>query len=297
MTAPGLLIHLHLPKTGGSTLNGMIKRGFKRDEMFQSTLLDDQVFSGLGVATYESCERSLRRYELNHIRYLSGHVPYGVHRIFNRPAQYISVVRHPVERVLSYFFFGRQIGDPYLKNGRWLSLEEYVENQRDIILNDHQTRVISGCPDLDAKAGPCGAEVIGAPVQAHHLDQAKRNVENSFLAIASLEQLTELALMVRTIYGWPMRRLHNDYKNPTKGRPRLADIAPHLIKIIERCNAHDIELYEWAGKRFAEQRQLFEPGLSKDRRIYGVVNRVLNTAGRLLPRGARRKLAETLFYR
>ncbi len=134
-------------------------------------------------------------------------------------------------------------------------------------------------------------------MQARHLEQAKRNVEDSFLAIAPLERLTELALMVRSVYGWPMRRLQTEYKNRTDGRPHAADISPRLVRLIEGCNANDMELYEWAGTWFAERRKSFEPELSRDRRMYGIVNRALTTTGRILPRGARKRLAEVLFYR
>jgi hypothetical protein len=66
--------------------------------------------------------------------------------------------------------------------------------------------------------------------------------------------------------------------------------------MMEECNSHDLELYEWVSKRFAEQRQLFEPELSRDRRIYGLVNGLLTTVGEILPWTLRKRLAQTLFY-
>ncbi len=108
--------------------------------------------------------------------------------------------------------------------------------------------------------------------------------------------MTELGLLIRRIYGWPMRRLHNEYKNATKDRPRLTDVPPRLIRIIEECNSYDIELYEWVSRRFAEQKQLFERELSFDRRVYTTINPVLTAAGRVLPQSMRKRLAEILFY-
>ena len=108
--------------------------------------------------------------------------------------------------------------------------------------------------------------------------------------------MTELALLMRRVYGWPMRRLQTEYKNPTKARPKSVEVSPRLIKIIEDCNSYDLELYEWVGNRFAEQRRLFEPGLSRDLRVFGVVNRALNKAGEILPWSVRKRIAEILFY-
>ena len=294
--APDLLIHLHIAKTGGTTLSSMVKHAFAPQEIFETISKDDQVYGGLDLLTYASCERLLRDCDIGRIRYFTGHIPMGVDRIFGRPAKYIAIVRHPVERLLSYFYFRIQGGDPYLKDGKPITFEDYVESGGDIIFNNYQVRVISGSADLDAPAGARGALVAGAAVEARHLEMAKRNIEENFLAIAPLDQLTELALLLRRIYGWPMRRLQTEYKNPTKERPRALSISPRLLRIIEERNAHDIALYEWVCERFAAQRKLYEPELSRDLRIFSLANRALTTAGEILPWTLRKRLAQILFY-
>jgi len=294
--APDLLIHLHIAKTGGTTLSSMVKHAFRGDEVFETISQDDQIYGGLDLLTYDSCKHLLRDRDLGQLRYFTGHVPMGVDRIFTGSTKYIAIVRHPVERLLSYFYYRSQIGDPYLKDGKPISFEAYVESGGDIIFNNYQVRVISGSPDLDAPAGARGALVAGAPVEARHLEMAKQNVEENFLSIAPLEQLTALAMLMRRVYGWPMRRLQTEYKNPTKERPRRRQIAPYLLRIIEDNNVHDIALYEWACGRFAQQRKLYEPGLSRDLQVFGVVNRALTTAGEILPWTLRKRLAQMLFY-
>jgi hypothetical protein len=205
-------------------------------------------------------------------------------------------VRHPVERLLSYFYFRRQGADPYRKDGKPVTFEDYVQSGGDIIFDNYQVRVICGSPDLDAAAGPAGALVQGAPVGARHLEMAKRNVEDHFLSIAPLEQITDMALLLRRIYGWPMRRLQTEYKNPTAERPRAPNLPPCLLHTIEERNAHDIELYEWVCRRFAEQKKLYEPELSRDRRVFTLINRALTTAGEILPWTLRKRIAQILFY-
>lgn len=294
--APDLLIHLHIAKTGGTTLSSMVKHAFGPDEVFETISKDHQVYSGLDLLTYASCERMLRDCDIARIRYFTGHIPMGVERLFGRPAKYVAVVRHPIERLLSYFYFRIQGGDPYRKDGKPIAFEDYVESGGDIIFDNYQVRVISGSRELDAPAGPPGALVAGAPVEARHLEMAKRNIEDNFLAIAPLERITELALLLRRIYGWPMRRLQTEYKNPTRERPRAGKIPPRILRIIEERNAHDIALYEWVCERFAEQRALYEPELSRDLRVFGLVNRALTTAGEILPWTLRKRLAQILFY-
>jgi len=296
---PDVLVHLHIPKTGGTSLNSMVQHGFRTDEVFDTTIDGNQLYKGLSLATYEYCRERLARYApyyLRRIRYVTGHVPMGLHRAFAGSAKYFTVIRHPVDRVISDFFFRIQINEPYLRNGKPLAFENYVEDGRDIYLNDYQVRVVSGCPELDAAPAPRGEQTIGAPVERYHLEVAKRNIEEHFLAAAALEQMMDLALLVRRVYGWSMRRMLTEYKARTRQRPRVDDASPRVIKIIEKHNSHDLELYEWVAKRFAMQLQLFEPELLRDRRVFNLLNRSLNVAGHLLPWNARKRLAQLLFY-
>jgi hypothetical protein len=139
-------------------------------------------------------------------------------------------------------------------------------------------------------------QTTAAPVARHHLEEAKRNIQDHFLTAAPLENITEVALLIRRVYGWPMRRLFTEYKRRTKRRPRLDEVAPRVLKILEGCNSYDLELHEWVGQRFAAQRRHFEPSLSRDEQVFKVVSRTLNGAGRLIPWSARKRLAQLLFY-
>jgi hypothetical protein len=155
---------------------------------------------------------------------------------------------------------------------------------------------MSGSTELEAERQPIGMQTPGQPVETRHLEQAKRNIEDHFLSVATLENMTDLALLIRKIYGWPMRRLLNESKNRTKKRLSLLDVSPRIRKIIEECNTHDLELYEWVRGRFAAQRQLFEPSLSRDRQRFALLNHTLNVAGQVIPWSARKRIAQLVFY-
>ena len=292
-TAPDILIYLHIPKTGGTSLNSMVQHGFRNDEVFGIRVYDSMgrdLRDGLGLARYEYCGQLLASYapdDRRRIRYVTGHLPIGLHRAFDRRANYFTVIRHPVDRVISEFFFRIQENSPTLKDGRPLTFEEYVESHYDVHLSDYQVRVVSGLPELDNERVPVGRR---------HLEEAKRNIEEYFLAAAPLERMAELALLIRRIYGWPIRRLLTEYKAKTTGRPRVNDVPPRVRKIIEECNSHDLELYEWVRKRFARQCQLFEPQLTRDQRLLSIISGALNDAGQILPWQVRKRLAQMLFY-
>ena len=293
---PDVLIHLHIAKTGGTSLSSMIKHGFRSAEVFESGAQGIGTPGAMRQAPRELCERQLIAFGLGDIRYISGHVPIGIHQVFECPAKYIATLRHPVERIISYFFFQDEDSGRYLRDGRPLKFDEYVEDRSDVQLHDYQVRVLCGLPELDAEIPGRDQHNPRIKVERSHLEQAKRNIEQLFLATAPIEQLTELGLLVRRIYGWPMRRLQTEYKNPTRTRPRSNRVSAHLIRTIEECNSYDLELYEWVRGRFAEQRKLFEPELSRDHRVYSLINGVLTTVGAILPWNVRKRLAETLLY-
>lgn len=291
--APDVLIHLHIAKTGGASFSSMIKHGFHSQQIFEAAIGTP---GSMRQAPRKDCERHLVAYGLKDIRYVSGHVPFGLHRLFDRPAQYIATVRQPIERIISHFFFQAEDQDCYMKEGRPITFEEYVEDRSDIQLYDYQVRVLCGDPELEVET--LGREQFKPRihVERRHLEQAKKNVERLFLAVAPIEQLTELGLLVRLVYGWPMRRLITEYKNQRKLRPRSNEISPRLVKIMKDCNSYDLELYEWVCKRFAEQRKLFEPELSRDHRIYRALNQSLTIAGEILPWSVRKRVAKMIFY-
>lgn len=296
---PKVLLHLHIPKTGGASLNSMLKHAFRSNEIFDSTTHGEEVYSGLGVATLESCQRRLSSFsdtERSRLRYVTGHIPMGLHREFRGRVNYFSVVRHPIERVISYYYFLAQMGTPLMSGGCPLSFEQFVASDDDVHLNNYQVRVLSGCSDLDASVPENPGLIYGRSVESQHLEQAKANIEQLFLTIAPIEQLLDLALIIRAIYGWPMRRLQTEYKNLTRGRPKIREIPPQLVRLIEQKNAFDLELYEWVRSRFASQKELFEPQLSRDRRVFQTVNSTLNSIGRILPWELRKRIAELLFY-
>jgi len=293
LRAPDVLIHLHIPKTGGTSLNSLVQHGFRNNEVFGVEVFDDMaidVRDKLGLARYNYClqlQAGYRPEDWRRIRYATGHVPFGLHRAFAGNVKYFTVIRDPFDRVVSEFFFRIQENNPTRNADRTLSFEEYVENQHDVHLSNYQVRTLAGSPGLDDKE---------APVENHHLEQAKRNISQYFLAAAPLEDMTHLALIIRKIYGWPMRRLLTEYKNRTRRRLRMNDVSPRASNMIEEWNAFDLELYEWAQKRFTMQCQAFEPQLSRDRRILNLVSGALNDAGQILPWQLRKRLAQMFFY-
>jgi Sulfotransferase family len=301
---PPVLIHLHIRKTGGTSLNSAIKHAFGRHEVFElyAEGAHEQLplHTSLDIASLAAVSKALDTFGLDRVRYMSGHVPFGVHRLFGDRAKYVTLVRDPIERVISHFFEER----PVYQAGKPLSFEEYVETERDPFLNNYQVRVLSDAADLNGSLGLHDAAMsntprelaFGPPVEARHLEQAKQNIERHFLVAAPLEQLMPSALMLRMMYDWPMWRLQNEYKHKGQHRPLTAELSSTLIAMIARNNAYDTQLYEWVKSWFAAQRRRLEPQLSKDLERFQRINRILTSLGKYMPHDVRKRIAAVVLH-
>ena len=298
--APNVLIHLHIHKTAGTSLNSLVKHNFCKTGIFEWSSRPDKA-SGLDLGTSNSIKQKLREFGLDRLEYVSGHVPLGIHDMLPASAKYFTLVRNPVERIVSHFYWRLQspksVMPPFNANGRPLSFEEYVESG-DVRLDNFQVRVLSGASELNPPAASSPSEVIlASPVTRVHLEQAKDNIAKYFIVAAPTEHITECALVLRAMYRWPMWRLYNQKKNRNRYRPATADVPARLRKLIEKANTYDIELYDWIDKRFSEQRKLFEPELSKDLRRYGAVNGCLNFIGTMVPTAVKRTIGKRFIWR
>lgn len=99
------IFHLHIPKTGGTTLNAILSWNIDFDRIFPHK----QWFEW-----YEAGEPPLRGYQ-----YYTGHFDWRFREIIGGQPDTVTLFRDPVERLLSTYFFWKQGNDVRFK----LSLE------------------------------------------------------------------------------------------------------------------------------------------------------------------------------
>jgi len=133
------------------------------------------------------------------------------------------VLRHPVERVISFYFYKKA------RDGGF----ESVARQRD----NTQTRILAG---MVPYAGP------STRVTPSALDDAKANLlEHVELLLA--ERFDESLILAKRRLGWD--RLFYWPRNVTR-RPSGSGISDHFRRRIEADNAYDLELYGFAQGLF-----------------------------------------------
>jgi hypothetical protein len=230
-----VLIFLHLPRTAGTTLSRFLRSKFAPDAIF-SAYLD----AGETLSDQLSALRGLPPEARERIRLvLAGHAEFGQHEALSPGAEYVTVLRDPVDRVVSsYRFLQDHPNDPLHAQvvGERMSLATFVKSDAAKGINNWQARCLAGVPWSASEWGP---EV---------LDRAKRNVERHFAVVGLTERFPETIALLGRLYGW--RRLYYATLNISSSRASCTDEDRQLI--LER-NDLDQKLYEFAITKFNEQ--------------------------------------------
>lgn len=88
---PGTLIHLHIPKSAGSSLSTIIRRQSAPEGLLA---VNDGDLARL---------RAMPRDKIRSLRFVFGHLSHGVAAAFPQRCTYITLLRDPEERLLSFF--------------------------------------------------------------------------------------------------------------------------------------------------------------------------------------------------
>ncbi|ANX12099.1 hypothetical protein ABE41_008780 [Fictibacillus arsenicus] len=224
--AEKLLIFMHIPKSGGTTLNSIFRNCYKNNEIFDH------------VEQAEMRERFNRSSIRNQkaIKAVSGHHYYGVHEIFSKPFSYFTMMREPVNRVVSLYYFLKDYPGYYQNNMRNMSLEEYIEW------------------DPQTKNGQ-SIQICGSQGNLT-LEKAKENLK-TFDVVGLTEMFNESLYLFKRKYGW--KNINYTKKNITKTRPSIQEVPAHIVKKIEQQNQLDLEVYRLVKLNIMNQLNLLSP--------------------------------------
>ncbi len=265
------IIFIHIPKTAGATFVSIARR-----QIPPAAVLDLPGSLAEARAALAQCPEAAR----HGLRFLHGHVPFGLHTSLPGASRYVTFLRHPVERMVSAYYYA--IRRPEWRayhdiHRRRLSLEAFVDSDVAADLNNGQTRFLAGSD----------APVTGRAA----LEQGLHTLHAEVAFVGLTERFDESLLLCRRLLGWrrPFYRRHNLNRH----RPALAAVPHRAVAVIERRNALDLELYAAAQRRFAEACAA-APALAEELHRFRVVNRIYDRVGRaaaLIPDIARAGLA------
>ena len=246
------VIFIHIPKAAGRTISSIAVRQYAADEVLQ-------IKGGIGKAQVPGLD------DRSAVRVVTGHVHYGVHRNLPGRSTYITMLREPVDRVLSLYRYivtspdhplHDQLADidPLAFASGSLDVEE-IENG--------QTRQIAGVTQ-------------GSP-DSNSLAVAKRNLAERFVAFGIVERFDESVILFKRRLRWKMP--YYIPKNVTESMT-TTESDPEAVEVIRTRNTLDAELYRFASNLFGEQLRREGPLFDVEVGAF----RLLNSAARVYRR-------------
>ncbi len=233
--ASPVVAFLHIPKAGGITLSEYIFNHVRIEQNGDDGAVKEGVlllpygfFKEPGLAVPDHIPELLRAPGL---RAVLGHFWFGLHEHVNRPWRYVTLLRNPVDRILSLYHF-LQLADR-------MTLKEFVSSPPFKEVDNDQTRRIAG---VEPEIGACTAA---------DLRTAQNNLREHFAVVGVTERFDETLLLLKRRFGWT-REVLSYPKNVSEGRTRTSSLPPRVIEAIRERNQLDLELHAYATQLLEE---------------------------------------------
>jgi hypothetical protein len=223
-----MIIFTHIPKTAGSS--------------FYWSLIEPNTPDAV-VYRYRGLRRLLldRGYSADVVR---GHAPYGVHVFAPRtPAKYITILREPVDRSVSYYYFVKDSGreHPDRADAESLTLTSFFSLRK---YQNWQTRYLAGIPFHRLYGSGTGPVLDRVMLRA-----ALTHLVNRYVCFGIQENFESSLALAAHSMQWPERK-EMPRLNFTRDRPDVATLTSAELQSVRESNALDCELYEQARALF-----------------------------------------------
>lgn len=265
-----ILYLLHIPKTAGTSFIALLDNYFDLDSIYS-----EQVY-----------QRLKKSEDFSKYSFIRGHFGYGIHQMLPKKTVYITMLREPIERTISFFDHMRL--EPLRNN--WVS-KNFLDSIKDIsdIFRDaqktrsftnNQTRYIS----VDLKISKIlqlqnpstfrieeFEDFINPDISDSNLlaTAKKRLVEFPFFGIQ--EKFEESLMMLYYTFGF--RPLNNIRKLMVSSkRTRKDTILQQTLKEITECTVLDRDLYLFAQDLFEKKYNQMIDDLKKRYCEFGLSN-------------------------
>lgn len=211
-----LVIFLHIPKTAGTAFRHMLYESVVCRDLDQHPMLIQSKREWKGDINAVA----------DKVDVLCGHFPFGIHeRIQGRACEYVTILRNPIDRVLSYFDYVRTTKEHhYYKHAQHGIGQFLIDGNDNRELDNLQVRLLSNN--------------LKGDVTEEDLHSAIHNIQQWFAVAGVQERFAKFLEIITEKYGWSCV---NQQLNRSKSKSQV-----HITtrwKIAD-MNALDIRLYE-----------------------------------------------------
>lgn len=212
------LIFLHIPKTAGTTFNGILR------EVYGNAFLRIRPRKWQNVRWVPSA-----------YRVVTGHMPWGVHERWKLPENYITFLRDPVERIISLWWHAKQHANHRWHNAaRKMGVATFAQSHAFAELDNGMVRWLAG-------GMATGINAIERCVTETDYETAL--IHCSGMLIGTTETFKADVRRFARLLGWG-KVPEYERRMIGKGRPAALTFTAHDLDIIRQANQWDCELYE-----------------------------------------------------
>lgn len=234
---PFAVIFVHIPKCGGTTVNNHFYDNYHPRRICELYVPGRHAPDGraitidtTGIPELDEFRDRLSQYQREYDCVL-GHMPYGVHRFFDRPCRYVTLLRDPVKRVWSSINALSNLPEHYLHQ----RLVDLKDNWHRIITSDwgflfrnDQARMLLGTPEVN--------------LTASDIPRALEHLKKHYWYVAMTETFDLDIQQIGRQLGW--RRRPPQKWNVGRYRKHPPHPPEELISLIREHNTVDQALFD-----------------------------------------------------
>jgi len=229
----------HIPKNAGTSLNEVLKLNLGA--------------SSVAVGLIESHQAALMQFADKLA--ISGHLWFRPSEHLSPHHSYITILRHPIDRALSLFFFYKKVNGVRSREvnlAKHKSLYDYIFSTDSSIIYGFQNYQTVHYMQLEYDGRSNLSET-------DKLELAKRGLER-YTLVGSYDYFNDFVDILCYDYCWPavaeIPRL-----NVNNNRAKISEIPAEIIHRLEELNQADIALYEYATELFLKRKRKVMTGL------------------------------------
>lgn len=232
---------MHIPKTAGLTLQGILRRRYKKPGDLQLFYTADDLQRGVELSSSP--------------RVVMGHFRFGFHPPESGQVPYVTFLRDPVEQVISHYHY--TFDHPEKFEALPAQAQSLLDFARGPYGYNLQTRFVSGIDVLEGR-------------EQEVLQLAKENLLRHFAQVGISEYFDLSLVMLAPLLGWP----HAFYIRENKGlRRQQQPVSPAQRAELEHILHLDRKLYQFGLQLFYNQVNK-QTALAWRLRVFQRLNRV-----------------------
>lgn len=244
---PALILH-HMEHTGGVSLTRALSPRIAPDEFLQHTL-NAQWSPWLFRESLKA--PGAKRYRLFYDHFwVSSILHWSLHEFIPYPTQYIGLVREPLSRMLSTYFWFRKwdgtdtLEPPLPDQAKVLrELDEFADHMPREYWWNYQTLSLARIPTsvYRPRRELSDDQLVEAALQA---------IDEYFLVLTPTDLFNEGLFVIASAMGWDSIPLWTKDPSMLSGAPPLTDVPDRILKKLRPYNELDQIVYDEAKKRF-----------------------------------------------